>query len=104
MKLTVVPIFHKLNNYKIKMRKLVFMILFTFFMISCDKKPDTSKFDNQMKDLKVQIGTLEQDLINCDNQTKRAIGLAEHFDKLYFSEREKVDSLKNVIKKLKNKK
>lgn len=80
------------------MKKLIFIALFTFCMISCDEKPDTSKFDNQMKDIKIQIESLDKALIECDNQTKRAIGLAEHFRDLYFLERQKVDSLEKILK------
>ena len=82
---------------------LVFLILCTI-LVSCNEKTDTSKFDNAIKEIKIQIGSLEQDLIRAESQTKQAIGLAEHFRDLYFKEREKTDSLKNELKKMKNKK
>lgn len=88
------------------MKKLSVVLIFIFcsILISCNEKPDTSKFNKQIKGIRIQIESLEQDLINADTQTKRAIGLAEHFRDLYFKEREKTDSLKNELNKMKLKK
>ena len=85
------------------MKKLLVGVVF-ILCISCNNdKPNTSNFDKQMEEIKAEIELLNQDLIISENQTKRAIGLAEHFRDLYFREIEKTDSLKNELKKISHK-